>query len=340
MAKDNACLQPPVLSFANKRVLITGAAGFLGKALCQKMVGLGASVVALDLCAPPDELSETGVEWHQTDCSDADFFARVIPDTDVVFSLAGRCGHWDSMLDPMGDIKANTLTALGVLEACRLHAPSAHVLYAGTRQVYGKPNALPVREDHPLAPLDMNGIHKMAAELQHLLYFTHHGIKTTVLRLTNTYGPHMRLGLSGQSFVAAWLHRIVCGEDIILYGDGSQLRDLQYSEDAVNAFTCAASLPNISAGQIYNVGSGRAVSLLKIAELLLQTSGRRVQIRKEPFPPNLVKIEIGDYCADIQKIRTQLGWMPETSLEEGLMRTWKELQRNFESPSFTQSHAG
>lgn len=330
--------QPSVLPFAHKRVLITGAAGFLGTILCNRMQALGASVVAIDVCAPPDSLAERGIEWHQADGSNVDFIARVIPRTDVVFSLAGRCGHWDSMIDPLGDMSANTLTALAVLEACRRYAPSAHVLYAGTRQVYGKPTALPVREDHPLAPLDMNAIHKMTAELQHLLYFKQHGIKTTVLRLTNTYGPHMRLGLSGQSFLAAWLHCIAAGEDIIVYGDGSQLRDLNYSEDCVNAFIRAAELPNISAGEIYNLGGGPAVSLLEIAKLLLQTSDKRVQMRLEPFPANLARIEIGDYCGDAAKIHGHLGWKPATGLEEGLRLTWKELESRLAEQTITASH--
>ncbi len=317
--------------FKNKRVLITGGAGFIGRALCDKMQTLGAKVVLLDLCAPPLLPSMPTAECHQGDCANLELLARVVPACDVVFSLAGRCGHWDSMIDPLGDMAANTTAPLAVLEACRRWAPSAHVLYAGTRQVYGRASLLPVREDHPLDPVDMNGIHKMTSELQHRLYFKQHGLQTTVLRLTNTYGPQMRVGAAGQTFLGEWLRRLKSGEDLVVFGDGRQLRDLNYVEDVVDAFVCVAAAPSLAAGDVFNLGGKEAVPLAEIARLLIRISGAKLKVLRSPFPSELARIDIGDYQGDFRKIQTRLGWAPRVGLEEGLRRTMESLDSRFAS---------
>ncbi len=312
--------------FKNKRVLVTGATGFLGSALAAKLQALEAIVVAVDRAPiPPKKLRAHSLEWHQGDCSHADFMARIVSGCEVVFSLSGRCGHWDSVLDPMGDIAANTLAPLTVLEACRKWAPSAHVIYAGTRQVYGRCITLPVKEDHPLAPLDPNGVHKMTSELHHLLYYKQHNLRTTVLRLTNTYGPTMRLAPPGHSFLGEWIRRLLSAQDLVVYGDGSQLRDLNYAEDAVDAFVRVASYPNTATGEVFNLGGGEARSLFEIARLLIETSKTGSKVRMEKYPTGLQRIAIGSYRADTAKIRTRLGWTPQIRLEEGLRMTWDAL---------------
>lgn len=313
--------------FKNKRVLVTGATGFLGYSLATKLQCLEAIVVAVDRAPiPPKKLRARSLEWHQGDCSHADFMARIVPGCEVVFSLSGRCGHWDSVLDPVGDITANTLAPLAVLEACRKWAPSAHVIYAGTRQVYGRCTALPVKEDHPLAPLDPNGIHKMTSELHHLLYYKQHKLRTTVLRLTNTYGPAMRLAPPGHSFLGEWIRRLLCGQDLVVYGDGSDLRDLTHAEDVVDAFVRVALSPKNAGGEVFNIGGGEARSLFEIASLLLETSKTGCKVCLEPFPGGLQRIAIGSYRADITKIRNHLGWTPHIRLDKGLRMTWDALR--------------
>lgn len=326
---------PASAFYRGKRVLVTGAAGFLGRTLCSKLVSFEAAVIALDTEPTPESLCGSNLEWHRGDCRDVDLLARTLPGCEVVFSLSGRCGHWHSVLDPLGDLEANTLGPLALLIACRDWIPSAHVVYASTRQVYGRSSTLPVREDHPLAPLDPNGIHKMASELHHLLFYKQYGLRTTVLRLTNTYGPHMRLTPPGQSFVGEWLNRLLCGQDLIVFGDGSQLQDLNHSEDAVNALLLAAMHPAVSSGEVFNVGSGEARSLLEIATLLLETSQLPRKIRFEPFPSGHETIAIGNYLGDITKIRRLLRWAPCVPLREGLRSTWKALAK----PSYEPPHS-
>lgn len=307
-------------------MLITGAAGFLGLLLASKLHSLEAKVVAVDIAlGPPMHLKNDAIEWHQGDCSSAEFLARIVSGCEVVFSLSGRCGHLDSVHDPVGDIAANTVAPLCVLEACRKWAPTAHVIYAGTRQVYGKCNAIPVTEEHALAPVDPNGIHKMTADLHHLLYYKQHALRTTVLRLTNTYGPTMRLDPPGQSFLGEWIRRLLNGQDIVVYGDGSQLRDLNHSEDVVDAFLRVAACPKIASGEVFNLGGGAAFSLIEIARLLIKASKTGSEIRTEPFPVALQRIAIGNYRSDITKIHNRLGWTPRICPEQGLRMTWDTL---------------
>lgn len=327
--REGAPVHPADSFFKNKRVLVTGGAGFIGRTLCKKMQTLGAKVVLLDLCASTILPSILSAECHQGDCSNLELLARVVPECEVVFNLAGRCGHWDSMTDPLGDMAANTTAPLAVLEACRRWAPSAHVIYAGTRQIYGRASLLPVREEHPLDPIDMNGIHKMTSELHHRLYFKQHGLQTTVLRLTNTYGPQMRVGAAGQTFLGEWLRRLKSGEDLVVFGDGGQLRDLNYVEDVVDAFVRVAAAPSLASGEVFNLGGKEAVPLVEIAQLLIRMSGAKLNVLRSPFPAELRSIDIGDYQGDFRKIQTRLGWAPLVGLEDGLRRTLEFLGSRF-----------
>jgi UDP-glucose 4-epimerase len=244
---------------------------------------------------------------------------QLVRDKDVLFNLAGQTSHLDSMTDPYTDLEINCRAQLSILESCRRNNPAIRIVYASTRQIYGRPESLPVDERHRLQPTDVNGINKMAGEWYHILYNNVYGLRTCVLRLTNTYGPGMRVRDSRQTFIGWWVRQVVEGHEIQVYGDGAQLRDFTYVDDAVEAFLRAAA-SNAVGGEIFNVGGGETVSLLALAELLIRVagSGRYAMV---PFPPEHKTIDIGNYHADDRKIRETLGWRPRVALADGLART-------------------
>jgi UDP-glucose 4-epimerase len=224
----------------------------------------------------------------------------------------------DSMTDPQTDLEINARAQLSILEACRLHNPGIRIVFASTRQIYGKPDYLPVDEKHPLRPVDVNGINKLAGESYHLLYHRVHGIRSTVLRLTNTIGPRMRVKDARQTFVGVWVKKILSGEPIEVWG-GEQLRDFTYVDDAVEAFLLAASKPE-ALGEIFNVGGTEPVNLKQLAELLVAAHGSGEFVQRV-FPGDRKKIDIGDFYADYRLITEKLGWIPRTSLQAALTQT-------------------
>jgi len=244
----------------------------------------------------------------------------------VLYNLAGQTSHMDSMADPFTDLDINARAQLSILEVCREVAPQVRIVFASTRQIYGRPHYLPVDEAHPLQPVDVNGINKLAGEQYHLLYSEVYGIRSTVLRLTNTYGPRMRIKDARQTFLGVWIRNLLQGQPFEVWG-GEQLRDYTYVDDCVSALQLAAS-SDAAIGEIYNLGGcGEPVSLLETAETLVAAArDLEIPLAAEPFvvrdyPAERKKIDIGDYYADYSKIRQQLGWEPKVSLREGLRRT-------------------
>jgi UDP-glucose 4-epimerase len=223
------------------------------------------------------------------------------------------------MADPFTDLEINCRSQLSILEACRHHNPEAKIVFAGTRQVYGKPRYLPVDESHPIAPLDVNGVNKAAGEAFHLLYGNVYGLRVCALRLTNTYGPRMRVRDARQTFLGVWLKAVLLGDEIEVWGDGAQRRDLLYVDDAVSAFLLAAG-SDAADGQVFNVGVSTSITLRELAELLVALNGSG-SYRTVPFPADRLAIDIGDYWTRADRIRSALGWEPNVTLEEGLRRT-------------------
>lgn len=250
----------------------------------------------------------------------------LLKDVDILFNLAGQTSHMDSMVDPFTDLDINSRAQLSLLQVCRQVAPTIRIIFASTRQIYGRPQYLPVDESHPLQPVDVNGINKLAGEQYHLLYSQVYGIRATVMRLTNTYGPRMRIKDARQTFLGVWIRSVLQGVPFEVWG-GDQLRDFTYVDDCVCALQLAA-YSDASVGQIYNLGGcGQPVSLLETAEILVSVARELdLPIAAEPFvvreyPPERKRIDIGDYYSDDRKIRQQLGWQPQVDLREGLMRT-------------------
>jgi UDP-glucose 4-epimerase len=237
---------------------------------------------------------------------------------DFLFNLAGQTSHMDSMEDPQTDLEINCRAQLSILEVCRRHNPGVKVVFASTRQIYGKPEYLPVDEKHLLRPVDVNGINKMAGEWYHTLYNNVYGIRACSLRLTNTYGPRMRVKDARQTFLGIWVRLLVDRKPFEVW-DGAQLRDFTYVDDAVEALLLAAARDDGN-GLAFNLGGDRPISLKELASLLVEVNGGG-EFRVRTFPGDRKRIDIGDYYADDRLIRKALGWEPSIPLREGLART-------------------
>jgi UDP-glucose 4-epimerase len=317
--------------YSGKKILITGGLGFIGSTLARTLVALGARVTIVDSLAPEyggNRRNLAGiasrVKVHIADVRDWPRLPRLVAGKDFLFNLAGQTSHMDSMTDPQTDLDINCRAQLAILEACRLHNPSIRIVFASTRQIYGKPDYLPVDERHPLRPVDVNGINKIAGESFHLLYSRVHGIRATALRLTNTIGPRMRVKDARQTFVGVWVRRLVEGEPFEVWG-GRQLRDFTFVDDAVEAFLLAAAREE-AVGEVFNLGGPPPVTLQRLAELLVEINGGGSLVVRE-FPAERKKIDIGDYYADDRLIARKLGWRPRTDLPNALARTLEFYRR-------------
>ena len=314
-------------SFRGLRVLVTGGLGFIGSNLARHLLTLDAAqIVLVDSLIPEyggNLFNIKGIEKDVTvnvaDVRDEYSMRQLVRDKDVLFNLAGQTSHVDSMTDPYTDLEINCRAQLSILESCRRNNPGIRIVYASTRQIYGRPESLPVDERHLLRPTDVNGINKMAGEWYHILYSNVYGIRASALRLTNTYGPRMRIKDARQTFLGVWIRNLLRGEELLIYGDGSQLRDFNYVDDAVEGLL-AAALSDKAVGEIFNLGAAPPLSLNELAALLtkLNASGRA---RIVPFPGERRAIDIGDYYADFSKAVALLGWKPRIAIAEGLKRT-------------------
>jgi len=312
-------------SFAGRRVLITGGLGFIGSNLARALVRLGAKVTLVDSLIPEyggnlRNLAgiEKKVSVNISDVRDRHSLPMFVRGQDFLFNLAGQTSHMDSMTDPQTDLEINARAQLSILEACRRDNPGIRIVFASTRQIYGRPDYLPVDEKHPLRPVDVNGINKLAGESYHLLYSQVHGIRSTVLRLTNTIGPRMRVKDARQTFVGVWLRQVLEGGRFEVWG-GEQVRDFTYVDDAVEAFLLAAARPE-AVGRVYNLGGAGHVSLRELAGALVEVAGGgRFKVRV--FPADRQKIDIGDFYADYGLIQSELGWRPRTSVRDALAKT-------------------
>src|SRR5688572_230042 len=311
--------------FRGKRVLITGGLGFIGSNLARELVALGARVSIVDSLMPEyggNRRNLAGfaakVKVHVADVRDWPKLPKLVSGQDYLFNLAGQTSHMDSMTDPQTDLDINCRAQLAILEACRLHNPQIRIVFASTRQIYGRPDYLPVDEKHPLRPVDVNGINKIAGESFHLLYSRVYGLASTALRLTNTIGPRMRIKDARQTFVGVWIRRLLEGKPIEVWG-GAQLRDFTYVDDAVEAFLLAAARPE-AVGNVFNLGGPPPITLQRLAALLVEINGGGEFVMRE-FPGDRKKIDIGDYYADDRLIAKKLGWKPRTDLRTALART-------------------
>lgn len=321
-------------TFKNANIMITGGLGFIGSNLARRLVSLGAHVLLVDSLIPEYggnihniQGIENKVKVNISDVRDPHSFKYLIQGQDYLFNLAGQTSHMDSMADPFTDMEINAHAQLAILEACRKYNPGIKVVFASTRQIYGKPDYIPVDEKHPLRPVDVNGINKMAGEWYHILYNNVYDVRSSVLRLTNTIGPRMRIKDARQTFVGIWIRLLLEGKPFDVWG-GEQLRDFTFVEDCIDAMLLAASSEKAN-GKIYNLGGKEIVSLRNLADHLIEINKKGTFVVKE-FPEERKKIDIGDYYSDFSLISEELGWAPETPIEEALQKTIDFFRANME----------
>lgn len=303
--------------YGGRRVLVLGGAGFLGTNLSRRLVEAGASVTATSTRA--SAVTPPGVRHVRWDAADADSVRPLVADADVVFSLFGRSGAVRSVQEPAGDLAVNGAGQLAVLEAVRRERPAAKVVFPGSRLSYGRVSEVPVAESHPMEPLDVYAVHKLAGERYHQIYHRVHGLRTTVVRVTNPYGPGQPADRREYGVVNAMVHRALADEALTIFGDGRQLRDVVYIDDVTDAFLAAAATPATD-GEIYNLGSGVGVPLVEVAHAIVRLAGRG-RVEHVPWPTLAARVETGDFVADVTKLGKTIDWRPRVGLDEGLART-------------------
>jgi len=316
-----------------KKVVITGGLGFIGSSLARTLVGLGAKVTLIDSLIPeyggnPFNIADIldKVSVNICDVRDPYALTYLLKGQDFLFNLAGQTSHMDSMTNPKNDLEINAVAQLSILEVCRKINPDIKIIFASTRQLYGKPDYLPVDELHPIRPVDINGINKLAGEWYHLLYSNVYGIRSCALRLTNTYGPGMRVKDARQTFLGIWVRLLLEDKTFQIFGDGLQLRDFNYVDDVVGALIIAGSSESTN-GKVYNLGGHEIVNLKTVAELLLKIRGSGNYELIE-FPSERKSIDIGDYYSDYKSITNDLGWTPQIDLKTGLTSTLSYYSKN------------
>jgi UDP-glucose 4-epimerase len=313
-------------NYSGKEILITGGLGFIGSNLARSLVAQGANVTLVDSLIPqyggnPFNIEDIRdkVSVNFCDVRDTHAMTYLIQGKDYLFNLAGQTSHLDSMTDPHTDLDINAAAQLSILEVCRKENPDIKIVFASTRQLYGKPDYLPVDEKHPIRPVDVNGINKLAGEWYHLLYNNVYGIRSCALRLTNTYGPGMRVKDARQTFLGIWIRLLLEGKPIKIFGDGLQLRDFTYVDDCIEALLLAGASDKAN-GKVYNLGGSEVIGLKNLSKIMVNL-GHGGSFELAPFPSERKAIDIGDYYSDFSLITKELGWVPKIDLKDGLKLT-------------------
>ena len=321
-------------NYSGKEILITGGLGFIGSNLARRLVSQGANLTLVDSLIPQyggntfniDDIKNK-VAVNVCDVRDTFAMEHLIQGKEYLFNLAGQTSHLDSMADPHTDLDINAAAQLSILEVCRKENPDIKIVFASTRQLYGRPDYLPVDEKHPIRPVDVNGINKLAGEWYHLLYNNVYGIRACALRLTNTYGPGMRVKDARQTFLGIWIRLLLEGKPIKVFGDGLQLRDFTYVDDCIEALLLAGASDKAN-GKVYNLGGNEVIGLKDLSKMMVNL-GHGGSFELAPFPSERKAIDIGDYYSDFSLITKELGWIPKIDLKDGLKRTLNYYSTHF-----------
>jgi UDP-glucose 4-epimerase len=308
--------------FKNKKILITGGLGFIGSTLAHRLAKIEADIYLIDSLIPEyggNNFNINGIEdkvkVNIADVRDKHSMDYLVKGKDIIFNLAGTLSHIDSMNDPFTDLEINCTSQLSILESCRKNNRDVKIIFAGTRGQYGKADHLPVDERHLMHPTDVNGINNIAGESYHILYNNIYGIRAVSLRLTNTYGPRHQMKHHKQGIINWFIRQLIEGQTVKLYGDGKQIRDINYVDDVVEALLLVACNEKTN-GEVFNLG-GIPKNLIDLVETMIDVYGKG-NYELIPFKDDLKKIEIGDYIANYEKVKNTVGWQPKISLEEGL----------------------
>jgi nucleoside-diphosphate-sugar epimerase len=323
------------MHISGKKILITGGLGFIGSNLARRLVHFDNTVTVVDSLIPEyggnlrnlHDLRDK-IVVNLSDVRDPFSINELIKDQDYLFNLAGQTSHLDSMNDPFTDLDINAKSQLSILEACRKNNPNIRIVFASTRQIYGKPQYLPVDEKHPLNPVDVNGVNKIAGEQYHLLYNQAHGIRSSVLRLTNTYGPRMRIKDARQTFLGIWIRNLLEGKPIQVYGDGQQRRDYNYVDDLLDALVIASTEDN-AIGKVFNLGAPDPMSLKETAEIMCSEIGV-ASWNLVPFPEDRKAIDVGDFTCDYSSFSSAFGWKPKIKFVDGIKRSFEYFKNEIE----------
>lgn len=311
--------------FSGKRVLITGGLGFIGSSLAIKLIECQALVTIVDSLIPELGGNTFNIDSvrhriviNNSDMRDRKSLDELVKDKDYIFHLAGQVSHSYSMENPQRDLDVNCASTINLVESCRHNNPHVVLVYTSTRQVYGIPQYLPVTEDHPSIPIDVNGINKLTCEQYHTLYYKVYGLRSTVLRLTNVYGPRQQISSNRQGFIGIFIRQALKRQTIRVYGDGRQIRDFNYVDDVVEAILLSA-IKESCYGNIYNIGSPHHYSLIDVVEMLQEITDVCYEI--VPFPDNKKIIDIGDYYGDYSLFHKITGWRQKIDMPKGLRKT-------------------
>ena len=311
------------MDWSGRRVLVTGGAGFLGANLCHELANRGARVTALDGFlfgggANPRNLDGANVELVRGDIRDIDL-RPLCEGAHTIFNLAAQTSHMGGQADPLADIAVNAVAQVRLIQAAREAAPDAIVVHASTRQFYGRTQKLPVDESQPVAPPDANGVSKFAGEQYWMIENRVRGRPVVSLRLTNCYGPRLRIRDARQTFLGIWIRCVLEARPFEVWG-GTQLRDLTFVDDVTEAFIKAAESPACHGG-IFNIGGPPPISLHDLAEMVVRLAGPPALYTTREFPADRAQIDIGSYHADDSAFRAAAGWEPRIGLEDGIART-------------------
>ncbi|MBY0493467.1 MAG: NAD-dependent epimerase/dehydratase family protein [Cyanobacteria bacterium] len=306
------------------QVLVIGGLGFIGVNLVAKLRELGARVTIMTPSrdrhsGTTSDFERDGIAVVDGDLRDGERLSSLVRGQHVVFNLSGQSGAVRSMEDPWTDLDVNLRGNLVLLEALRAHNRDAKVVFAGSRLQYGHPDRLPVPENAEKHPLCLHAIHKQTVEQYLELYARLFGVRYSIARITNPYGPGQPRSRTAYGVINRLIHQAIADRPLTIYGDGAQRRDYIHVDDVVEALIVMSTSPNAD-GRAYNVASGTGISMIDLARTIVEIAGAG-HIEHVEWPELAKQIETGDFVADISRIRSELGWEPHIPLAAGLDKT-------------------
>lgn len=306
-----------VHSYRGRTVIVTGGAGFIGSVLVRRLREMGVETFVVD--PRLGESEEANGDGMAISMGDVSRYERWLRRADVIFNLAGATGHQASMEGPVSDLESNQRQHLLFLDGLRRLGASARCVFTSTRQVYGRAQRLPVQESDGLNPLDINAIHKLAAERYHGLWARRYGTRVAIVRLSNVYGEGVERH-AGVSLMGEWFRRLREGLPLVVFGDGLSLRDFLFVGDAVEGLIRLGMVAGESADLTFNFGGPEVWSVRSAASLLCRVAGRG-EVLDSGMPDSWADIDPGSLHLDCSRMASVLGWRARTGLEEGVRLT-------------------